>query len=98
VSVSGQYGYVLLKPVESFHLARLGLPLVAEGRRRHLGTRPHYGAGGERVCTAFDGAVGAACGCSIYADRPEICRHFEAGSAGCLEARRDAGLTDETGS
>jgi len=31
--------------------------------------------------------------CTIYATRPELCRHFEAGSEQCQEARRARGLT-----
>ena len=30
--------------------------------------------------------------CTIYATRPDLCRHFEAGSEQCQEARRSRGL------
>ena len=38
--------------------------------------------------------------CTIYATRPDLCRHFEAGSEQCQEARRARGLTplERTGS
>ena len=31
--------------------------------------------------------------CSIYADRPQACRDFEAGGRHCLDARRRVGLS-----
>ncbi len=38
-------------------------------------------------CVALRGVMGGAVRCSIYDRRPEICRQFEPGSGGCLEAR-----------
>jgi Fe-S-cluster containining protein len=32
--------------------------------------------------------------CTIYATRPDLCRHFEAGSDECQEARRRSGLPE----
>lgn len=43
------------------------------------------GPGGR--CTALRGTVGERVGCSIYDRRPAVCRQFEPGSEGCLEAR-----------
>lgn len=94
ISPSPAYGYVRLAVVESMQLNKLGLPVVSEQQTRYLGTTPYYGAGGERICTAFDGRVGQRCGCSIYTDRPGECRKFQAGSLGCKTAREEAGLTD----
>lgn len=42
-------------------------------------------------CAALEGRLGAVC-CSIYADRPHLCRAFEAGSEECREIRRRYGL------
>jgi uncharacterized protein len=92
ISPSMAYGYVRLAVVELMRLNRLGLPVIAEERSMHLGTRPYYGTGGERICTAFDGRVGQRCGCSIYGDRPGECRKFSAGSLQCQAARAEAGL------
>jgi hypothetical protein len=36
--------------------------------------------------------VGVACGCSIYPDRPSVCRQFAVGEALCRDAREQAGL------
>lgn len=44
-------------------------------------------------CAALRGPLHD-CRCTIYADRPEACRRFEAGSAACLAARRRAGIAD----
>ena len=43
-------------------------------------------------CSHLDGEMGAAVKCSIYADRPAVCRQFEAGSDKCHEFRRMCGL------
>lgn len=45
-------------------------------------------------CVALDGEVGQAVGCTIYELRPDVCRRVEAGSAECLDARREHGFTD----
>src|SRR5580765_2596141 len=37
-------------------------------------------------CRALAGPLGD-CTCTIYDDRPELCRAFDAGSDDCLEAR-----------
>lgn len=42
-------------------------------------------------CVAFAGSQDA-CRCTIYAQRPMLCRELEAGSDGCREARRKLGL------
>ena len=38
-------------------------------------------------CAALDGPL-TSCRCTIYPDRPHLCRAFEAGSDECLKARR----------
>ena len=45
--------------------------------KRHMGGR----------CVALEGEVGCSVSCAIYEKRPSVCRRFEAGSPGCLEAR-----------
>lgn len=42
-------------------------------------------------CLALQGPLGH-CRCTIYDDRPTLCREFEAGSEDCLEARRCRGI------
>lgn len=42
-------------------------------------------------CRALAGRLGD-CTCTVYEDRPELCRAFEAGSEDCLEARRRHGI------
>lgn len=40
-------------------------------------------------CSALKGKVGSEVSCSIYDDRPPVCRNFEVGSERCLEARKN---------
>ncbi len=42
-------------------------------------------------CAALAGELGD-CGCTIYAERPALCRAFLAGSPDCLAARRKHGF------
>ncbi|MCA9244022.1 MAG: YkgJ family cysteine cluster protein [Phycisphaerales bacterium] len=42
-------------------------------------------------CAALSGGL-SACHCTIYEDRPTLCREFEAGSADCLAARARLGI------
>lgn len=77
-------------------MQRLGLPVfvvldMPEERIALLGTK--FRKDGRRCCVALQGDVGGRCGCRIYADRPALCREFEAGSPECLQARTAAGLT-----
>jgi Fe-S-cluster containining protein len=85
--------YVYLDREEASRMRRLGLRVV-EGLRgsRCLAAAPHEGADGWPACVAFEGTLGARCGCSIYEDRPSVCREFEPGSDLCREARDRAGL------
>lgn len=43
-------------------------------------------------CIALEGELGNQVSCSIYNDRPKVCRQFEAGSESCLHLREKAGL------
>ena len=43
-------------------------------------------------CTALRGKLGARVWCAIYEDRPRACRSVEAGSARCLQYRRERGI------
>jgi len=47
-----------------------------------------------RGSCVFHGQAGAPHACQIYEDRADVCRTFAAGSAQCLEFRRDRGVTD----
>lgn len=39
-------------------------------------------------CAALEGEIAKMVTCSIYKDRPNVCRDFEVGSTECLRARR----------
>jgi uncharacterized protein len=43
------------------------------------------------TCVALRGSFGD-CACSIYADRPFLCRDLQPGDAHCVEARQRAGF------
>jgi Fe-S-cluster containining protein len=43
-------------------------------------------------CSALEGEIGIRVGCSVYADRPLVCREFRAGSQDCRMVRRRFGL------
>jgi Fe-S-cluster containining protein len=90
---------VLLYEPDRERIRALGLPIVrleqpGEADQMEvlqlLGTRRDDQ--GLRICTAFTGSVGQACACGIYADRPDLCRKFEAGDTLCRAARQKAGL------
>lgn len=63
---------------------RLGLPLIQSDDKREV----FISAGPDFPCSlqADDGS------CSIYADRPHVCRAFEPGGSMCQWARGRAGL------
>lgn len=42
---------------------------------------------GHAICVAFRGRVNGKCSCSIYANRPRVCRYFKPGSIECHYAR-----------
>jgi Fe-S-cluster containining protein len=85
--------YVYLDRQEAVRMRRLGLPVVeAALGSKCLAAAPHDGAWGYPACVAFEGDVGGRCGCSVYADRPSVCREFASGSDVCREARDRAGL------
>jgi len=85
--------YVYLDRGEARNMRRLGLTVVRSPRGHStLGCRRHLGAQGQQTCVAFEGIVGDQCGCSIYEDRPGVCRAFQVGEDLCREARAAAGL------
>ncbi len=43
-------------------------------------------------CIAFEGRVGKSCRCTIYDQRPVICRTLAVGSWACIEVRQACGL------
>ena len=88
-------GYIQVSPDEERRLAKLGLPVLEivpgpEDRVVMLGTRNN----GQRlrVCVALTGKVGKQVACAVYAERPELCRQFEAGSPECHQARKALGI------
>lgn len=45
-------------------------------------------------CAALEGEIGCRVGCSVYADRPLVCREFQAGSDDCRMVRRRFGFAE----
>lgn len=43
-------------------------------------------------CAALEGQLGRRVSCSVYANRPLVCREFQAGSEDCLMVRESLGL------
>jgi hypothetical protein len=85
--------YVVLERQEARDMRRMGLTVVrASSGDAFLGCRTHDGAGGRPACVAFQGQVGGACACSIYAARPGACRRFAVGERHCRQACARAGL------
>jgi Fe-S-cluster containining protein len=90
--------YVRLYEVDLEMLRGTSLPIIEQqyGEGDDTELVPKLGtkvdAEGQRVCVAFEGEVGQACGCGIYDLRPVACRMFEAGSVLCREARQKRGL------
>jgi uncharacterized protein len=85
--------YVYLDREEAGRMRRLGMRVIeATMGSRCLAAAPHEGADGWPACVAFEGNLGARCGCSVYRDRPSVCRDFEPGGDLCREARDRAGL------
>lgn len=46
----------------------------------------------QKRCIALSGEIGQTVGCTIYEQRSETCRSFEAGDERCNQARRHWGL------
>ncbi len=85
--------YVHLDRAEAARMRRHGLRVVeAAFGSKCLAAAPHEGAWGYPACVAFEGELAVRCGCSVYRDRPSVCREFEPGSDVCREARERAGL------
>ena len=63
-----------------------GLPrhLIEDGRMRCNGNR----------CAALAGTIGEEVHCTVYEDRPLVCREFAAGSDDCLAVRREFGFEE----
>lgn len=66
------------------HLSRIPIELCNcdTGRMKCVGDR----------CCALQGEVGKSVSCSIYKNRPNVCRQFKPGTAGCEMVRRSFGL------
>lgn len=74
--------YVYLDRQEAKRLRPMGLTVVQGALgESYLGCRSHASAGGRLACVALQGKVGIACSCSIYVERPSVCRQFEVGEA-----------------
>jgi Fe-S-cluster containining protein len=66
---------------------RRQLHAIFIGSETRYATRAKQLASGDVGCQYLRGTPGQRCSCSIYANRPDICRRFRAGSAMCREAR-----------
>jgi len=53
---------------------------------------PHMKLDRHQRCSALTGRLGVKVGCSIYHDRPDICKRFTAGSKKCKELRKERGV------
>lgn len=85
--------YVYLDRDEARRMGSLGLPVIRQAMgARCLGAAPNEGAGGRPACVAFVGNLGGQCGCTVYEERPSVCREFDVGGGLCLHARQQAGL------
>ena len=86
-------GYRDYVPVEAH--SRLSRRLRILGRYTWVnaeGERHMKLVGPEERCAALEGRLGQSVRCAIYADRPAACRKIEAGSARCLEYRKELGI------
>jgi hypothetical protein len=54
--------------------------------------RPHMRLSHLHRCAALTGRLGEKVGCSIYLDRPQMCRDFDAGSKDCIKHRKQRGI------
>ena len=54
--------------------------------------RTKHDAAGNCVCVALRGTVGQRVSCSVYENRPRVCRAFRPGSGDCRQARRELSL------
>lgn len=91
----GGHAYVSLSVAEAGRMRRHGLAVIQAKQGLCLRTVAVPGWAGVFACPALRGEVGKACSCSVYADRPEVCRQFEPGGLMCRDARRAAGLSTE---
>ncbi|GAC1371334.1 MAG: hypothetical protein NVS3B10_13410 [Polyangiales bacterium] len=53
---------------------------------------PHMKMNHHQRCAALSGRLGVKVGCTIYHDRPTLCREFSAGSEMCIQVRRERGV------
>lgn len=83
-------GFVAVTPTDTTPRALTqttkGLNHLSQETRSQLGRRCMKRHLGGR-CVALEGVIGEKVACSIYEKRPAVCRRFEAGSPGCLDAR-----------
>ncbi len=62
-------------------------------RERIMWLRSKINQDKDQVCACLVGTLGESVRCSIYEDRPGICRSFKAGSIYCKEAREEEELS-----
>lgn len=82
---------IALLPIGKAEYRRLPSDVTVRADVTGLGKAYSLRFAGDR-CAALDGVVGLSCTCRVYANRPQICRAFPAGSSHCLAARRERGI------
>lgn len=85
--------YVQIFPSDSLytnHRAR------AEWAVRNARGEWHLRLAEDHRCVALSGPVGQSVHCTIYAQRPAVCRRVEPGGEECLNARRERGIDPRT--
>jgi Fe-S-cluster containining protein len=88
---------VLLDQDEVCHFsARTDLLPLIHRHERTAAPPLHFMKRSQRTdcCLALDGTL-RDCSCSIYAQRPRLCRELEPGTEYCLAARRRMGIDAE---
>ena len=65
------------------------------GHETRYATRAKQLASGDVGCQYLRGTPGQRCSCSIYENRPDICRRFPVGGVVCREARLVLKTTQE---
>ncbi|MBY0527244.1 MAG: YkgJ family cysteine cluster protein [Gemmataceae bacterium] len=97
-SISPGETYVLLDETDVERLHGTGLPIVrvdvqdADPPERIPALPTKRDPHGTKVCAALGGCAGGVNACSVYPQRPGVCRTFAVGSLFCQEARRRFGL------
>lgn len=86
----GIVDYVQLFPADAL-FQKKGLRSKWAVRNEHGEWHMKMDDGG--LCAAFEGRIRTHAACGIYSTRPGVCRKLEPGTAQCVEARVEHGLS-----